>query len=361
MSSTSRHFDLIIIGAGPAGATLARLLGGHMSILLVDSRNMDDEDVQGKCCGGLLAPDAREWLARLSLALPSSVLDIAQPLTVRALDMQSGDTSSYPRHYFNLNRTRFEKWLLSLLPVSVTRLYSHRCININRDGQKTTVTLKGAEGLKNYHAPLLVAADGAGSILRKKLQHPAASSYLAIQERYNYSEVKAPPPASSEYGALLHPQTTDFYGWIIPKHNGFLLGAAFKPDKRAIQRRWAAFKNALARYGYIFQKPAHRQGCQLLRPRPSDIFYGLPGVFCIGEAAGLISPSSAEGFSYAFASAQHLALALIDSRHPQKALQNYRANCRPLHLNIAWKRVKSYVMYTPTLRRLVMRSPLPAV
>ena len=34
-------YDLIIIGAGPAGASLARLLGGKRKVLLADARPLD--------------------------------------------------------------------------------------------------------------------------------------------------------------------------------------------------------------------------------------------------------------------------------------------------------------------------------
>ena len=57
--------DVAIIGAGPAGATLARLAGTKMKILLADGRPLDREYEHGmrmKCCGGLLAPDAQKVL-----------------------------------------------------------------------------------------------------------------------------------------------------------------------------------------------------------------------------------------------------------------------------------------------------------
>ena len=58
--------DIAIIGAGPAGATLARLLGSSYRVLLIDRRAFSPNDhSRGKCCGGLLAPDAQKMLSRL--------------------------------------------------------------------------------------------------------------------------------------------------------------------------------------------------------------------------------------------------------------------------------------------------------
>lgn len=69
-------YDIIIIGAGPAGATLARLLDKRYKVMLLDKRNLIDGNSEGnsKCCGGLLAPDAQQMLGRLGFAVPIDVL-----------------------------------------------------------------------------------------------------------------------------------------------------------------------------------------------------------------------------------------------------------------------------------------------
>ena len=59
------EFDLAVVGAGPAGATLARLLAGRYRVLLLDRRPLWDEGPARDCdkaCGGLLAPDAQRML-----------------------------------------------------------------------------------------------------------------------------------------------------------------------------------------------------------------------------------------------------------------------------------------------------------
>ncbi len=82
-------FDIAIIGAGPAGATLARLIGEKYKVLLVDKRQLLDTPEgfsSGKCCGGLLAPDAQRMLSKLGLGLPKRVLEEPQLFVVRAID-----------------------------------------------------------------------------------------------------------------------------------------------------------------------------------------------------------------------------------------------------------------------------------
>jgi flavin-dependent dehydrogenase len=81
-------YDVAIIGAGPAGATLARLLSERYRVLLVDRRRLDLEPRAGaltKPCGGLLAPAAQRELARQGLGVDSSVVTGRQLFAVRTL------------------------------------------------------------------------------------------------------------------------------------------------------------------------------------------------------------------------------------------------------------------------------------
>jgi len=100
-----------------------------------------------------------------------------------------------------------------------------------------------------------------------------------------------------------------------------------------------------------------RHGTHLLRPAGlGQICLGSRDVVLIGEAAGWISPSSAEGLSYAFRSALALARAL--EKGTQGAAARYRRRCRGLSASILAKLGKSPAMYWPWARQLAMGSGL---
>ena len=62
-------YDIAIIGAGPAGANLARLIdSARYRVLLIDA-----SDIRPKVCAGLLSPDAQKLLAHARITLPPSV------------------------------------------------------------------------------------------------------------------------------------------------------------------------------------------------------------------------------------------------------------------------------------------------
>ena len=61
---------IAIIGAGPAGSNLARLIDTtKYNVILIDGSKKKGE----KVCGGLLSPDAQDLLAKYDISLPKDV------------------------------------------------------------------------------------------------------------------------------------------------------------------------------------------------------------------------------------------------------------------------------------------------
>jgi len=343
-------YDVAIIGAGPAGATLARMLGPRMRVLLVDRRHLvaparGARDV--KCCGGLVAPDAQKLLAELGLGLPRDVLVDPQLFAVRAVDVPTGLVRLYQRHYINIDRARFDRWLVSLISGGVD--FREGCVlqrfEARPDGVHLHLACRGRTSVER--ARMLVGADGAGSRVRGQLASARpARTYLALQESF---EVDHP---ACYYGAIFDPRVTDFYAWSIPKDGRLILGAALAPGVGA-RERFEHLKRRLRRLGLTLGRSAGLRGAKLVRPGSlGEICCGRGRVVLIGEAAGWVSPSSGEGLSYAMASARAAAEAL--ALGPGGAVRRYRHAARRLRGNMLAKLVKCRLLYRPVTRRLVM-------
>lgn len=155
---------------------------------------------------------------------------------------------------------------------------------------------------------------------------------------------------------------TDYQiGWMavgvtIPKEDAIILGATILPQQNAAQK-FASLKERLEKYGFAFEKSIKRNGAFIVRPMSTrQILLGEDNLALIGEAAGWISPTSAEGLSYAFRSAVALAKSLQEN--PAHLLRAYARNSRSLLLNIRLKNLKAPFMYNPFLRKAAMKSGL---
>jgi len=344
-------YDITIIGAGPAGSTLARLLGKKCNILLLDKRELisPKTDSFEKCCGGLIAPDAQKMLAKLGLGVPREVLVGPQLFTVRTIDINYNIERYYQRHYINIDREKFDSWLVSLIPSSVaiccgTLFKSYEIIN-------GVINVKFQTEGKEYSEKtrFLVGADGANSLLRRQLTgNKFKKTYISIQEWFKVNQNQP------YFSSIFDNDISDFYSWTIPKEDYLIVGAAITP-KENVSQKFSLLKERLINYGFELSKSVKKNGAFMLRPQNAkQIFVGKDNILLVGEAAGWISPTSAEGLSYAFRSA--IALAESFDSNPVNLIREYYKNTRGLRTNILQKNLKSPFMYNSLMRKMIMKS-----
>ena len=351
-------YDVVIIGAGPAGSTLARLISARYRVLLVDRRRAVDtsrDDFTGKCCGGLLAPDAQGMLSRMGLGLPKSVLVDPQLFVVRAIDVRHRMERYYQRYYINMNRGRFDSWLLSMVPSNVDIRLGCRFKSYESNGHGVRIKLFRDGKIHTESARILVGADGASSRVRKQVigEGSFPKTYFALQE---WVEADGQLPY---FSTLFDPEITDYYCWTIPKEDYLVIGAALRP-KYDIPGLFGLLKERLKDNGLRFGKVIRRESAFILRPTKLEhLSTGVGSVALLGEAGGWISPSSAEGLSYAFRTA--LMLAEVLKKSPDNFQQRFRRKTAPLRINILIKNMKSHVIYGRLLRAIVMKSGLQCI
>lgn len=359
------QYDILIVGAGPAGCMLAREAGRTRRVLLVEARacRLPAGSGKGKNCGGLLNEEAQKALASFGIALPAKVLESPQVFAIRAIDFDNGLERFYPKKYINIDREAFDRFLLEgALARPGVELADRTVVrSIEPAGDHVTVQLKHEDGTATQvQAECLVGADGAASMVRRTLEtrlsgpdEPAypIRRYAALQQWF---EVKEELPY---YAAFFDQKVTDYYSWMIPKRGRLILGSAL-PEGEGARKRFERLKEEVIRAGFpIDSKPVAEAGCLMLRPYgPESVNLGKGRVFLTGEAAGLISPSSEEGISYAIRSGHALGMLLADAGPSQELRRAYEKVIRGMSLDLIVKNLKSKIMYQPLPRGLVFRT-----
>ena len=172
-----RDAEVLIVGAGPAGAAAAINLAPSRRVLLVDSR----AEVAPRI-GESLVPAARRLLADMGL-LESFLAEGHEPWHGnRAVwggpEPQEIDFLRDPDgHGWHLDRARFERWLRDHAVARGAELLTPATVeNLERDGRRWRVRLKTAGGPSVVAADLLMDAGGRAAPVARRLGVRAEAS-----------------------------------------------------------------------------------------------------------------------------------------------------------------------------------------
>ena len=347
-------YALIIVGAGPAGSTLGRELSrvrADMKILIIDGMPRGGS----KVCGGLLSPDAQAVLRSQGIALPDEILVSPQAQTVDTIDLTAKIHRRYARDYVNMDRARFDRFLLSLTEGKV-ELVEGRCVDAKRCDVGFEVRVNIGGEYKAFGSRLLVGADGASSIVRSSLYpEKGIYRYVSIQEWYADQGKDLP-----DYSCIYDEKTSDSCSWTIRKNGFYIFGGAF--PKKGCRDAFSEQKSRLeAFFGESLGEPEKREACLVCSPRGAgEIFLGEGGAYLVGEAAGFISASSFEGISSALPSGTALAEAIAEADGIEEITALYKRKTVKLRLKILTKIPKMKILCAPALRKLIMKSGVTA-
>jgi geranylgeranyl reductase len=341
--SNGGGYDLIVAGCGPAGAWALRHLPAGMRVLAVDGGDPLDAKHKPKLCGGLLTAQAQDRLPEL----PPEVRADPFHAVLENHDLDNRLRMRFPVKYANCWRGKLDSWLLrTALDACVSDVeYRPQACIVSLQVDTNGVSARFDDG-RDAKARWLLDCTGSRQLARASLGVPLAPFFHSFQAICSVNE---PYP---HFATVFRAAWTPFFGWRIPKSaQECEIGAAFPPETRgSAQERLAPLFAHFAAMG-IDARPIEYRGCRLTRPTAMrDIWLGQGQVLACGEAAGLVSPSSGDGISFALASGKAAALALTGA--PSSVQQAYRRALAPELAELRRNIVKSRQTANPAMRRL---------
>jgi len=329
MHPSEEHYDAVVVGGGPAGATAAQQLSeSGRSVLLLDRAG------RIKPCGGAIPPR----LIR-DFAIPESLL-CARIRAARmvAPSQRQVDMPINGGYVGMVNREQFDEYLRqrAALHGAVRRVGMFQ--RIERDEQPAArVVYTTPNGEAAIRARLVIGADGALSkVARQEIDAQGPACVFAYHEIVASPQGQAVSSYDGErcdvvYDGRISP---DFYGWVFPHGATASVGSGSAQKGFGLRGSVAALRAAT---GLDQAATLRREGAPIpMKPLPR--WDNGRDVLVAGDAAGVVAPASGEGIYYAMVSGQLAAeagQAFLEDGDPRR-LRQARKRFVKAHGRVFW-------------------------
>jgi geranylgeranyl reductase family protein len=295
--------DVLVVGAGPAGAWTARCLARAGARVRV----FDHSHPREKPCGGGVTGRA---LALVRSAVSCAELDAVSidggvfqdPRTDPARVSLDASTST-DASLVVVRRRTFDGALLRAAREAGAELHDERVLDAAVDGGSARVRTAA----RAYEGRWLVGADGANSLVRRRLSAPFTRRHLSIA-----AGVYAHDQTDREI--LVHFLSRPAgYIWSFPRRDHLAIGACAQADEASATDVRRAFDDWLSGWNGLRPGRLERYAWPIPSLAPADLsaeWPAGPGYLLAGDAAGLVDPITREGIFFALLSGQLAADAL---------------------------------------------------
>lgn len=282
------YFDVIIVGAGPAGSTLARALEGSGKRTLILDKQSFPRD---KTCAGWVTPAVIDSLG-IDLAdyADGRTLQPIQRFRIGMMGQSAVENDHGRVVSYGIRRCEFDHYLLER--VTATKQLATPVKSIRRQAGNWVVN-------DRWEAPLLVGAGGHFCPVAKLLgEGPGSHETVVAAKEVEFEmtpEQARQCQAQGDTPELWFCRDLKGYAWIFRKGNYLNIGLG-REDNHKLSEHLQAFVDDMKAAGRIpSDLPGRFKGHAYLLYAHADRPLVDDGVLLIGDAAGLAYTQSGEG------------------------------------------------------------------